>query len=441
MDPKVVVSGAGVAGLLLALSLKKMGLNPVVFEQAPEFGEGVGGAIGLYPNGLQIIKDISPDLLKTIRAYGRPYRLRKWMRHDGTVIAVGKESAMVEWKNHQQESELSSMGIRRWLLQKALTDACLNAGIQIFMNTRINAVKHLSNGTVELQLSNNKVYTTDLLFGCDGVKSAIRGSLFGGGKEDIEPKYTGITCLMGAAPIAAQSPIDGICFPSSLTTNAHACYYPANDKEIIFQIFFPMDEKPETWKPLTVEEAKVECDQLRNTLIQDGWHPMFTDPLAHADSVLRVGLRAREPIPVWHSPLNNPSVFLLGDAAHPPVPYIGQGAMMAIEDVGILSLLLQELCKPTAQSTFQKSNLNKVARLYERLHIPRTTEILEASTRLGQMQLQRATSKNVNEILEKELEIKELVAKYGTLPIMFKGARYDYRQEVQRVLRDNSSKL
>lgn len=137
---------------------------------------------------------------------------------------------------------------------------------------------------------------------------------------------------MGSAPIAKNSEIEGICFPSSSTTNCHACFYPANEKEIIFQLFFPTEEKPETWKALSKQESDEECKVMQKQLINDGWHKMFTDPVGKADSVLRVGLRARAPIPSWHYPSINPKVFLLGDAAHPPVPYIGQGAMVVFVD-------------------------------------------------------------------------------------------------------------
>jgi len=58
-SPKIVVIGGGIAGLVLALCLKKhCGLEVVVYEQAAAFGDGVGGAIGLYPNGLRVIRDI-----------------------------------------------------------------------------------------------------------------------------------------------------------------------------------------------------------------------------------------------------------------------------------------------------------------------------------------------------------------------------------------------
>ena len=69
--------------------------------------------------------------------------------------------------------------------------------------------------------------------------------------HQTDPKYTGVTCLMGSAPIASSSAITGINFPSSTTTKAHACYYPANKEEVIFQIYFPCEEKPETWVTVT----------------------------------------------------------------------------------------------------------------------------------------------------------------------------------------------
>jgi 2-polyprenyl-6-methoxyphenol hydroxylase-like FAD-dependent oxidoreductase len=282
--------------------------------------------IGLYPNGLRIIRDISQPLLDTIRAQGRPYVYRRWMRHDGSEVAVGEEKYLVKWENQKDQVELASMGIRRWRLQKILSEACALAGIPVIMNQRINSVSTLSDGRVDCSMADGSHISTDFLFGCDGVKSVIRTSLFG---SETEPKYTGITCLMGSAPIAEKSPISGICFPSSSTTNCHACFYPCNDKEVIFQLFFPTEERPETWKALSKEESAKECKDLQDMLIKDGWHKMFTDPIGAADSVLRVGLRARNPIPVWHAPSNSsPRIFLLGDAAHPPVPYIGQGAMV-----------------------------------------------------------------------------------------------------------------
>ena len=111
-------------------------------------------------------------------------------------------------------------------------------------------------GVVTLELSNTRRVEYDLVFGCDGVKSVLRSSLF----PATEPSYTGITCLMGAAPIPRA--MRGICFPSSSKSQCHACYYPTGPEEQIFQLYFPSPEKPETWKPLSPEEGRKECMEL-----------------------------------------------------------------------------------------------------------------------------------------------------------------------------------
>jgi 2-polyprenyl-6-methoxyphenol hydroxylase-like FAD-dependent oxidoreductase len=426
---KTVISGAGIAGLLLALKLHQIGIECIVYEQAPGFQDGVGGAVGMYPNGLRVIKSISQELLNKVRSAGRDYTLRKWMRHDGSIVAVAEEKHLIV----EDDKDLQSMGIKRWRLQKILFQECVDRNIKILLNKRINNVRILDSGMVECHLDKES-FVCDYLFGCDGVKSAIRTSLFGSG---VEPLYTGITCLMGSAPIAKTSPINGISFPSSPTTKIHACYYPASETEIIFQLFFPTSEKPETWKALSPDEAKKECLELQEMMVRDGWDSMFTDPVGNSDSVLRVGLRARDPIPVWHAPQTNAKIVLLGDAAHPPVPYIGQGAQMAIEDVGILVSLIQKLCKPTVSSPFNKEKFDQVIKFYETLRLPRTTAMLAASKSLGDMQLSRGNSPWY-EIWQKEIEIQDQVKKHGTMPIMFSGARYNFQQEVDNLF---SSKL
>ena len=75
----VVIVGAGIVGLVLALSLHThAGITPKVYEQAPAFHDDVGAGMGMYPNGLRVIRDLSPDLLKDIQNAGYPYLYRRW---------------------------------------------------------------------------------------------------------------------------------------------------------------------------------------------------------------------------------------------------------------------------------------------------------------------------------------------------------------------------
>jgi 2-polyprenyl-6-methoxyphenol hydroxylase-like FAD-dependent oxidoreductase len=132
MNDNIIISGAGIGGLILALHLKKAGINTTVYEQAESFGE-VGGGIGLYANGLRVIRGISRDLLLNIRAQGKSYELRRWYRHDGALIASGSEKYLFTADSIAEQEELASMGIRRWRLQKCLVDACREAGIPIVL--------------------------------------------------------------------------------------------------------------------------------------------------------------------------------------------------------------------------------------------------------------------------------------------------------------------
>jgi salicylate hydroxylase len=191
-------------------------------------------------------------------------------------------------------------------------------GIKIKFGKRLRAIETDSVDQRRMQLQfedgTRSLETYDVVYGADGVKSRVRENMFGA----VDVAYTGITCLMGASPI--PRPFRGICFPSSSTTRCHACFYPTGENEQVFQIYFPTEERPETWGNLTPEEARKECIQLADRLLADGWHRDFVDPIKNSHSVIRVGLRSREPLKKWVLGRR----VLLGDAAHPPVPYIGQ---------------------------------------------------------------------------------------------------------------------
>jgi 2-polyprenyl-6-methoxyphenol hydroxylase-like FAD-dependent oxidoreductase len=107
----IIISGAGIGGFILALHLKKAGINTTIYEQAESFGE-VGGGIGLYANGLRVFRSISRDLLLNIRAQGKS-ELRRWYRHDGALIASGSEKYLFTADSIAEQEELASLGIRR----------------------------------------------------------------------------------------------------------------------------------------------------------------------------------------------------------------------------------------------------------------------------------------------------------------------------------------
>jgi len=435
-DVTIAIVGGGIAGLVLALSLhKNIGVVPTVYEQSKTFTDGVGGAIGMYPNGLRVIRDISPDLLATIRSAGYPYLYRRWYRHDGTQVVSAKECVLVP--SGSDEDELAPIGIRRWKLQRALCDACEAAGIPIHFAKRVESVHETCQIGTRLIFSDGSKINARLVFGADGVKSKVRDSVMHGpGKT--EPEYTGVTCLMGSSSV--PRPNRGICFPSSVTTKCHMCTYPTGPNETIFQIYFPTEvENPESWGTLSSGQEKREVTELANQLEADGWAAQFVEPLRKATpgSIVRVGLRSRDPLTKWFNLAEKEgkvcgAIVLLGDAAHPPVPYIGQGAMMAIEDAGTIAFLLKKLCVDSNSGNFSMTNFRKAMTAYERLRIPRTGNVLGKSKVLGKTQQDRANGSWYNYFREWSIWIQ--VKLYGTLPIMKPGAMYSYRDDVTKCL-------
>lgn len=225
----------------------------------------------------------------------------------------------------------------------------------------------------------------------------------------------------------------------------------------MFQIYFPSPiERTDTWRTLTPQEAKEECRELAAKLRGDGWDEQFLKPLESPTltGVLRVGLRSREGLDSWHVGGDGSSngeesdsrckenvgrAVLLGDAAHPPVPYIGQGAMMAMEDAGTLSMLLGHYCPIAkhnhdggAMATADFTQFTKAMAAYEQLRVSRTKAILGSSVQLGKTQQKRAESMLYN--AWREMSIKAQVWAYGTLPVMRPGAAFDYRKVVEEAL-------
>ena len=419
-DAHVVIAGAGIGGLALALALRKhcgvKASDIEVYEQAPAFGDNVGGAMGLYANGLRVLRDISPELLAAVRAAGYDYIYRRWQRHDGSEVACAREAELTS------DPDLQSIGIRRWKLQKALCDASAAAGIAIHFGKRMEKVETRADGRVTLTFLDGTSRTAKILFGADGQRSKAREAVVG----SLAAEFTGVTCLMGAAKVAR--PIRGICFPSSRTTKNHGCFYPTGEGEQIFQLYFPARTMEEAWGTLSPEEGRARCVELADKLEVDGWAPIFLEPLRQAENVIKVGIFSREPFDKWAT--DNGRVILLGDAAHPPVPYIGQGAMMAMEDAGVLARLLKQYCCAGGTKAFDGSdaNLTLAANAYQKVRIPRTKRILGSSHTLGKTQQMRADSWWYN--FKREWEIRLNVAMHGTLPIMKPGAAYDYANDV-----------
>ena len=429
----VVISGAGIVGLVLALALKKhVGVKAEIYEKASTFEDNVGAGICMFPNGLRVIRDISPDLLEQIRRCGYSLLVRRFERHDGEGMIEADENA----RHRDTSGELHAIGICRWRLQKVLYNAVLDQGINIQFSKKTETVERM-NDCIKLTFADGTNCCTRILFGVDGSNSTIRRVILS--KKRYELNYTGVTCIMG---IANDFPVErGVSFPSSSTTKCHACFFPTQQNEQCFQFYFPVqaENNEGDWNVLTDKMSKLECEDLAKRLRDDGWHEKYLAPLTHVEKAVRIGfckLRPHLKKLVYTTHNKKSFAVLVGDAAHPPVPYTGQGAQLGIEDAGVIVLLLKQIYPNIANDntteTFQPKKFKTAMEIYEKMRAPRTKAILDQAHSMGAMQQKRATNARYN-VMKEELMSRDVFF-HENLPIFDDATKYDYCIDVQKVL-------
>ena len=310
----IVISGGGIVGLVLAMALKKqLGIVPEIYEKAHTFAPEVGAGLGMYPNGLRVLRDISPELLADVRAAGYPYMYRRWERHDGTEIQRAEESVLSDG-----EKDLDSIGIRRSRLQDVLVRHALAQGIPLHFSKATKTAITREDGLIEVQFMDGTSRLTQVLFGADGGRSKVREVVAGDDAPGLA--YTGVTCLMGLAQCPAEE--KGICFPSSDKDDFHAVFFPTGEKEQCFQFHFPIKEENANqlnWGNLSNRVGQEECKKLAETLESEGWHERYLEPLTNVTHAVRVGFCLLEPgLKSW----SKGRIALVGDSAHPPVRFL-----------------------------------------------------------------------------------------------------------------------
>jgi salicylate hydroxylase len=329
--------------------------------------------------------------------------------------------------------DLQPIGIRRWKLQKILYEAVLEEGITVHFSKRLDTIKELTDDTIHMRFEDGTTKVTKLLLAADGAKSKVRSIVTQG---SCTLKYTGTTCLMGTSSTPRSG---GLSLPSAPTTKCHGAFYPTGPDEQCFQFHFPVsldNIQPQSmggWGGMTHVMSTEECQELAKQLELEGWdEDQFLKPLENVQKALKIGLTTLDP-PLQKFTFDR--IILVGDAAHPPVPYLGQGAQQGLEDAGTLALLLKRFCMVSSDRsdvTVCLDNLKDASRLYNELRVPRAAEMVERGKLAGEQQQKRAENRKYNRTRE-EL-IKREVFYNENSKHLFPGVRHDYMDAVQESL-------
>jgi salicylate hydroxylase len=336
---RVVVVGGGIGGLFAANALIRHGLEVSVYEQAPALGE-VGAGVYLTPNAVRQLERVG--LGPAVERWGaRVGTKSQYLRHDGTPIAPVQVSDASGWS--------ANFGMHRADLVDFLA-AALPSGIVRCGHRAVGFEE--ADGAARVRFANGASAEGDVVVGADGIHSEMRPHVF----PPSEPVFHGNVAYRGlvARERLPDWPMDR--WEMWAGPAKHFLVFPVRHGEMVNYVgFVPADAAmKESWS------AAGDADELRREF--EGWDPRIGTVLAQVEKCFRWAMYDREPLPVW----SKGRLTLLGDAAHPMLPHLGQGANQSIEDGMALATIL---------SRAEKSAVPAALAAYERLRRERVAEV------------------------------------------------------------------
>jgi 2-polyprenyl-6-methoxyphenol hydroxylase-like FAD-dependent oxidoreductase len=209
--------------------------------------------------------------------------------------------------------------ILRSRLQAVLLRHAANHDVEI--HTGRTATSHTDHGAgVALELADGATMTGDLLVGADGVRSVVRHGLLADGR----PRYAGYTAIAGTAPAPTAWPGGFIAYGTGLILFAA----PVGDGQVYW--VSTLRDTADTWP---AKDDRTARHDLLTRMRGAGWHPELVGVIAAASRTVRTDITDRDPSGTWH----RGRTVLIGDAAHPMAPTMGQGANTALEDAVVLA--------------------------------------------------------------------------------------------------------
>ncbi|KAL1945670.1 hypothetical protein VTO73DRAFT_1672 [Trametes versicolor] len=366
---KVIIAGCGVAGPVLAILLKMKGYEPVVYERAD--GPSTDGlSLCIQANGARVLALI-PGLMDSIA--------RQSIDQLVFYSALGHE----ELARSDAPAGLRDLsgadvgvgvaGVRRPVLLRTLVDAAEAHGVRVVFGQQLVQVEERADEErVVVRFANGYEDSASFVVGCDGLHSNTRACLFG--KEDAV--FTGLTQTGGISPTPEGFRALGPSMVNIYGDGAHMIAYPINDAQVSWAITQREAEARETWRDMD-EARQHEFKQGPFSRLPFGGGELVRT----ADKIIKFGLYDRPELTAWHKG----RVLLIGDAAHPTSPHLGQGANQALEDIYHLVRLLVQY-NPSAAPP-PTAVLSTVFTALERLRIPRTSTLVYKARAAGELRV------------------------------------------------------
>jgi salicylate hydroxylase len=336
---EVAVVGGGIGGLFAANALIAHGIPVSVYEQAPALGE-VGAGVFLTPNSVRQLQRVGlgPAVEKWGARVGPDSR---YFRHDGAPIAPVQVTDSTGWN--------ATFGMHRADLVEFLANA-LPPGI-VHTGYRCTGFEQDGN-RAHVSFANGAAVEADIIVGADGIHSELRPYVY----PPSDPVFSGSVAYRGIVPHTLVPHWPTNAWQMWLGKGKHFLTFPVRAGKLINYVgFVPADQKmKESWS------SPGEPDVLRQEFA--GWDPRIESVLQRVQMTFRWALYDRESLPSW----TRGRLTLLGDAAHPMLPHLGQGANQSIEDGMALATILTRADRrnaPAALLAYERLRRERVAQV------------------------------------------------------------------------------
>jgi salicylate hydroxylase len=337
---RAMVVGGGIGGIATAVALARAGIDVQVYEQARELTE-VGAGVSLAPNGLRMLDTLGVgDGIARLGA-----------RHVSTQLRLA-DGRPARHEPHQFAQPGRNVGIHRADLLALLAERLPSGTVR----TAHRCTGFRSDGhAATVSFEDGTSATADVVIGADGIHSVLQGFVV----EPAEPVFSGVVAYRGLVPAMAGYPAGTM--RMWVGESKHFLVFPVRAGRLLNYVgFVPSGTSVrESWS--------ASGDPAVLAAHFAGWDPMIGDVIAAitgpGGSGFQWGMYDRTPLPRWSSE----RLTLLGDAAHPMLPHLGQGVNQALEDAVALAVLLgrceSPACVPRALAAYEGLRRDRTARV------------------------------------------------------------------------------
>ncbi|MCC6007554.1 MAG: FAD-dependent monooxygenase [Rhodobacteraceae bacterium] len=314
---KVAIVGAGIGGMTAAGALHRMGHEVVVLERAPELGE-VGAGLQLGPNAVKVIE-----------ALGLNEAITRTAAEPVDMVSIKWDDATLRYREPLKEISVERYGARYLMAHRADLHALLCSVVpeaSINLGWACAGVRQ-SAGAAEAVRADGATLEADVVIGADGIHSAVRTALFG----PMPARFTNQICWRAQVHVDDMprrvGPGGSVALKSEdyvgwIGPTGHVLFYEIRPGKVLNIFAGRVSEgwAEESWAIPSSREEMIAA--------YAGWNDAMLEVFTKVDHVYRWGIYDRDPLKRW----TEGRVTLLGDAAHPMMPTLAQGAAMSMED-------------------------------------------------------------------------------------------------------------